>query len=313
MDTKPLVTGTTHPLPFLQLGGSAFERLCLWLVVREGYEAAEHLGALGSEQGRDLIAWREERRIAFQCKCVKAFGGADARKEVAKVLELPEDRLPAEMIFIVTCLVPADARDKAREELQTHDIGCQFWAATELDEKVKRYPDMMEEFFDIQPSERWKRPDRTLEDLYYDAKTIRRELRWNGLSTYYGIDPAPLTGESFEAYCSAMNRLNAIQIGLERLKRMADRSPDPSANGNLVRWLESMEKYVREILHEFERYAPKMRSGERIPFLQLERLDEFTGHTRRAFRFREGPQVRFRPAFAEAFHAAEKPVGNQAT
>jgi len=55
---QPPITRTTHTLPFDKLSPRDFERLCLWLVEREGYERAEHLGAAGSEQGRDIVAWR---------------------------------------------------------------------------------------------------------------------------------------------------------------------------------------------------------------------------------------------------------------
>ncbi len=73
--TQPTITRTTHTLPFNKLAPRDFERLCLWLVEREepalrlskGYERAEHLGAAGSEQGRDIVAWREGALWAFQC------------------------------------------------------------------------------------------------------------------------------------------------------------------------------------------------------------------------------------------------------
>jgi hypothetical protein len=45
------ITCITHTLPFDSLSPRNFERLCLWLVEREGYERAEHLGAEGSEHG----------------------------------------------------------------------------------------------------------------------------------------------------------------------------------------------------------------------------------------------------------------------
>lgn len=41
-------TRATHTLPFDKLSPRGFERLCLWLVQREGHEHAEHLGAAGS-------------------------------------------------------------------------------------------------------------------------------------------------------------------------------------------------------------------------------------------------------------------------
>jgi hypothetical protein len=42
---QPVLSGTAQPLPFNQLSPRDFERLCLWLVERQGYEHAEHLGA----------------------------------------------------------------------------------------------------------------------------------------------------------------------------------------------------------------------------------------------------------------------------
>ena len=63
--------------------------MCLWLVEREGYEGAEHLGTAGSEQGCDIVAWREGARWAFQCKRVQRFGPRDALEEVEKVLGRP--------------------------------------------------------------------------------------------------------------------------------------------------------------------------------------------------------------------------------
>jgi hypothetical protein len=43
--SQPPITRTTHTLPFDRLSPRDFERLCLWLVQREGYERAEHLSA----------------------------------------------------------------------------------------------------------------------------------------------------------------------------------------------------------------------------------------------------------------------------
>ena len=144
--SKHPITGTTHTLPFDKLSPRDFERLCLWLVQREGYGRAEHLGAAGSEQGRDVVAWRDGRLWAFQCKRVQRFGPRDALAEVEKVLALPEDQRPVGLVFLVTCDVSANTRQQARARC-AGEMECHFWAGTELDEKVKRHPDIVEEFF----------------------------------------------------------------------------------------------------------------------------------------------------------------------
>jgi len=144
--TQPPITGTTHTLSFDKLSPRDFERLCLWLVEREGYERAEHLGAAGSEQGRDIITWRGGVQWAFQCKRVGRFSPRDALAEVEKVLALPEGQRPVGLVFIVTCDVSANTRQQVRERC-AGEMECHFWAGTELDEKVKRHQDIVEEFF----------------------------------------------------------------------------------------------------------------------------------------------------------------------
>jgi hypothetical protein len=42
--SQPPITRATHTLPLDKLSPRDFERLCLWLVEREGYQRAEHLG-----------------------------------------------------------------------------------------------------------------------------------------------------------------------------------------------------------------------------------------------------------------------------
>ena len=143
---QPPITRTTHTLPFDKLSPRDFERLCLWLVEREGYERAEHLGAAGSEQGRDIVAWSEGALWAFQCKRVRSFGPKDALAEVEKVLALSEAERPVGLVFLVICNVSANTRQQVRERC-VGEMECAFWAGTELDEKVKQHPDIVEEFF----------------------------------------------------------------------------------------------------------------------------------------------------------------------
>ena len=159
--SKPPITGTTHTLPFDKLSPRDFERLCLWLVQREGFERAEHLGAAGSEQGRDVLAWREGELWAFQCKRVQHFRPGDAEAEVDKVLSLLEDLRPVALVFLVACDVSDETRRRARARCG-EEMGCEFWALTELDERVKDHPEIVEEFFEAGGDERdepswWRR------------------------------------------------------------------------------------------------------------------------------------------------------------
>jgi hypothetical protein len=144
---QPTLSGTAHTFPFDKLSPRDFERLCLWLVEREGYERAEHLGAAGSEQGRYLVAWQGDELWAFQCKRVQSFYPKQALAEVDKVLALPPDQRPVGLVFLVTCDVAANTRQQARDRCAGAGLACHFWTGTELDQRVKRHDDIIAEFF----------------------------------------------------------------------------------------------------------------------------------------------------------------------
>ncbi len=145
---KPPITGGSHTLPFDKLAPGEFERLCLWLVEREGYSRIEHLGEAGSEGGRDVVAWKDGRRFVFQCKRVQAFTASHARKEIEKLRHLPLADQPHELVFVVSRAVSADTRAAIRKDWGD-EATCHFWSGNELDERVKRHRGLSEEFFQL--------------------------------------------------------------------------------------------------------------------------------------------------------------------
>jgi tetratricopeptide (TPR) repeat protein len=178
---KPPVTGAAHTLPFEKLSPLDFERLCLWLVEAEGYTNAEHLGEAGSEQGRDVVAWKDGRRVAFQCKRVQAFNTAHVQKEIEKLRKLTDKEQPHEIVFVVSRAVRAETR-KAAREAWGDEASCHFWAGSELDKKVKGHPHLLREFFQLPPD--WGRatfphnlPFTSLGPLFQGRKEMLARLR----------------------------------------------------------------------------------------------------------------------------------------
>ena len=153
---NPPITSTTHILPFERLSPLDFERLCLWLVEREGYTHAEHLGQAGSEQGRDVIAYKPtsqgEELWYFQCKRYRSIRARTLKDEVDKYLKLAQEKphlKPFGVVFVVSCAVSADAREEVGAYCEQHNLAPEFWALTELDLRVKRHPGLLREFFGL--------------------------------------------------------------------------------------------------------------------------------------------------------------------
>lgn len=174
-EALPRITGSTHVLPFSNLSPVDFERLCLALVSREGYERAEHVGASGSDGGRDIVAHRNGRQVVFQCKRYQTLQPKDAEAVVEKILSLPEKERPNELILVTSCMVSSEARERARTKAGSIDF--QVWALTELDERVNRHPDLVARFFQI-PSQTTlsKRTPEAGSPLR--ERLVKKTLRW---------------------------------------------------------------------------------------------------------------------------------------
>ena len=140
------MTRTQHLLPFDRLSPADFERLCLWLVRRDGYEQVEHVGLSGMDKGCDLVARRNGRQIGFQCKRSSRFGPAAAEAAVVKALSSTWDL--DEIVLLVACPVSAKARERARA--RAGSVPCRIWGLSELDERVNRYPELLSYFFEAE-------------------------------------------------------------------------------------------------------------------------------------------------------------------
>ncbi len=149
---KPSVTSTNHILPFGELSPAQFERLCLWLVESEGYGQAQHLGAGGNEQGRDVTAWRRAELWYFQCKRYKELSSATLISEGEKYNQLAvrdASKKPHGIVFVTNAVLTAKTREDVESFCQTHGYVCEFWAQTELDMRVKRHEAIVKEFFNL--------------------------------------------------------------------------------------------------------------------------------------------------------------------
>jgi hypothetical protein len=151
--SRPRRTGTQHLLPFSELSGASFERLCLWLLREEGYTSLQHLGAAGADDGCDILAMKNDQRWFFQCKKMTSgsFGAGAVEREINKIRSWPIHDWPNKILFMVTANVSATTRRRANE--RSAPISCEFWAITELDERVKRHPRIVTEFFNAGPSD----------------------------------------------------------------------------------------------------------------------------------------------------------------
>ncbi len=151
--SKPSVTSTNHILPYGELSPAQFERLCLWLVEREGYTRFEHLGEAGSEQGRDVIAYDTQDRLwYFQCKRYQTLSADTLKAEVEKYnehIKAGTIAKPHGVIFVTNAVVSAKARRQVETLCQKSGFVCEWWARTELDLKVKKHEAIVKEFFNL--------------------------------------------------------------------------------------------------------------------------------------------------------------------
>jgi len=151
---KPPIITTTKRLPFQELGPDEFERLCLRLVTARGYVRAEHYGALGSDLGRDVIAYKQadsgEGLWYFQCKRYKEIGASELVKEIDKINEASSKGLisrPAGIVIVTSADASAATRDTVHNHCVSKGYASEFWGRPELDLYVSQQRDIVEQFF----------------------------------------------------------------------------------------------------------------------------------------------------------------------
>ncbi|MEM9598280.1 MAG: TIR domain-containing protein, partial [Acidobacteriota bacterium] len=214
------IRSTRQRLYFDALSPADFERLCLWLVELEGYSDVEHLGQAGGDDGCDVIGWRDKVRIAFQCKRVRALGPTAIQKEVEKVLGLPEGEIPGELIFVAPTSVSANARRTARETAgETLKIG--FWTGTELDRKVKKHPELLDEFFREEDSKSLWTVQQARNPFFTGRDQVLNELRQRLQDSGSAALTQGITGLGGIGKTQLADHLSTSTIGTDTLENVA--------------------------------------------------------------------------------------------
>jgi tetratricopeptide (TPR) repeat protein len=259
-------------LPYHELSDKRFEELCLWLVRREGYERAEHLGASGSEQGRDIVAWREGVECAFQCKRVRRFGPKDALAEAEKMLALPEDQRPAVLVFIAACNISKRTRQETRAYC-AGKVECQFWGVTELQERVKRHPDIVEEFFQLPgaPSEEIPPPLHQLRAPVATFTGRGKELK--DIPAHLAADGG---GAALIAGLTGMGGVGKTELAYAVADRLGEDYPDAQLVVDLKGTTEPVppERALAQVVHAF---APEARLPDDLEALRGHYCSLLTG------------------------------------
>lgn len=150
--TTPLITATTHILPFQRLSSGEFVRLCFWILKRTAnYSKVEYYEGMGDKQ-RDIVAHTSDnKKHYYQCKKYQDISAATLKNELDLLKKHSEEDLdfkPSSIIFIVGCKISPQARDEVNKYGSTlgfDDIT--VWSEVELDERANATNGVLEEFF----------------------------------------------------------------------------------------------------------------------------------------------------------------------
>jgi hypothetical protein len=118
---------------------------------------------------------------------------------------------------------------------------------------------------------------------YRSVKASRRTLVAAGI-TGKRLDVGILDAAQVGVLESEMKNINKAQLELEGMQIESKHLPTFVGVGDLKSPLHVMERYLRELLSEYEKWMPELRAGAKIPFPTLEKLIEFTGATRQVGR-----------------------------
>jgi hypothetical protein len=148
-----------------------------------------------------------------------------------------------------------------------------------------------------------------LGSAYRNVKAARRALRAGGMTSRYDdYQPATITDNLAQVYRDEMKRVNDAQLVLEALKIEADSLPAFVALSDVKDKLETMEDYLRDVLWEYEKASALRESGKPVVFGDLEKLEEFTGATKRTL---APERHRFKAHFSAPYDMVVKAISKQ--
>jgi len=154
-EVSPPVEPKKQELPFSELAWEDFEKLCLRLVRLEAdVEHCQVYGKKGQKQeGIDLYARMKssEKYYVYQCKRVKDFDAGKIKEAVKKLLD--GNWVDKTEVFILCTSEKMDSTDRAEEieaqneELKKRNITLLSWDGNELNSKLKKLPEIVDDFF----------------------------------------------------------------------------------------------------------------------------------------------------------------------
>lgn len=190
---SPLPTTSPSPdgsLPYLDLGGTGFERLVFLLLLADGH-APRYFGRSGQAQyGIDLVVPVGETQHVYQCKNTSRFPPPAMRDVLGKFEAewLGQDDLPRPSCFVLCC--SADLRGheeawsvEAEAFRQRTGVVATLWERSLFDERLRRLPDIVADVFSDAAAERFCEQEAWAWDLFRPLRpgtgsgTIERFLR----------------------------------------------------------------------------------------------------------------------------------------
>lgn len=158
----PCATVNATELPYHDLGGRGFERLCYELLLKEQpSRPPRFFGVSGqNDYAVDLIADEPEGSVVYQCKNLKhPLKDADVSKILnlfkTEWLDNPSINLPKPIRFVLCCPQNFSTPSKVRDhwEVQTSDffnqtgIKLSIWQLDDLDSRLRKAPDIVADLF----------------------------------------------------------------------------------------------------------------------------------------------------------------------
>ena len=156
LGAEPSVAGLAE-LPYAQLQGPGFERLCYELLVAESH-SPRFFGRSGQpDYGVDIISEAGDTRTVYQCK---NFADAPAWTKVRDAVSkfesdwLGNAGLPPPTAYVYCCPHPLDDRKLGEDWTQFKDefeqrtkVDISFWDKFAFDTRLRRLPDIVAGLF----------------------------------------------------------------------------------------------------------------------------------------------------------------------
>jgi len=178
-----------------------FEKVCYFLLDKNGFSDIRWYGKSGGDKGRDLVASKLDRPVEsierlrkWVIQCKRYIESPPSKTELSKFLVSAREHKPDAVLIVLTNTLSSGTKDWLESVKAEYDFEIYIWEELDLVREIHKYQSQL--------------------------SSLIPPLHWLGTPFYF----APVTNNRFEFYCQEAGQVSLIAFNCKDAKEAVEKA-----------------------------------------------------------------------------------------